>query len=247
MYYPYLNDDIDEKTKLLLIEPEGIEDEEQKLEYWYGVMKANSELEAIKGFGEDRSIIIRPTYMIGPADQSNRFIHWPIRLSKGGETMVPGKKDDPVQYADVRDVAEWMIRLAENRTTGTFNAVGPKDSQTMPDFIKNAQTAFEVDATFVAIDDYEFLKQNDVHTLVPWIPSEGNNYGSARINNKKGIDAGVTFREIKDTVKDTYDWWYSSALTDEKRAKYELDPNSILVREKSIIDNWKKFKSSAEK
>ncbi|MGB5667515.1 MAG: NAD-dependent epimerase/dehydratase family protein [Maribacter sp.] len=247
VYYPYLSDDIDEKTKLLLIEPEGIEDEEQKMEYWYGVMKANSELEAIKVFGEDRSIIIRPTYMIGPADQSDRFIHWPIRLSKGGETMVPGKKDDIVQYADVRDVAEWMIRLAENRTTGTFNAVGPKDSQTMGDFIKSAQKAFEVDSTFVAIDDYEFLKQNDVHTLVPWIPSEGNNYGSARINNKKGIDTGLTFREIKDTVKDTYDWWYSTALTDEKRAKYELNPNSILVREKSIIDNWKKFKSSAEK
>ncbi len=74
-------------------------------------MKANSELAAINAFGKNRAIVVRPTYMLGPADGTDRFIHWPVRLSRGGEVLVPGRADDPVQYADVRDVAEFMIRL----------------------------------------------------------------------------------------------------------------------------------------
>ena len=84
------------------------------MEYGYGVMKTNSEAEAKKAFGADRTIIVRPTYMMGPADRTDRFTYWPVRLGRGGEVMVPGKSLDPVQYIDVRDVASWMIRLIEN-------------------------------------------------------------------------------------------------------------------------------------
>ncbi len=70
----------------------------------------------------------------------------------------------------------------------------------------------------------------------------GNEYGGARINNQKAIENGLTFRNLKDTVKDTYQWWISDSLTDERRNKFELKPDSILLREKSIIENWKKLK-----
>ena len=73
--------------------------------------------------------------MMGPADRTDRFTYWPVRLNRGGEVMVPGKAQDPVQYIDVRDVAGWMIRLLENRTTGTFNAVGPASATGMHAFI----------------------------------------------------------------------------------------------------------------
>ncbi|MGB3173081.1 MAG: NAD-dependent epimerase/dehydratase family protein [Saprospiraceae bacterium] len=242
VYYPYLGKDIDEKTALVLKEPANIIDEEEQGEYSYGVMKANSELEAIKAFGPERAIIVRPTYMIGPADELDRFIHWPIRLAKGGEVMVPGKIDDPVQYIDVRDVAEWMIRLAENKTTGIFNAVGPKITQTMPEFVELAQQAFDVEHTLIRIDDYDFLKFHKVSYLIPWIPAEGNNYGSARINNQEAINAGLTCRAIKDSVKDIYEWWYSDALTDQRRAMYEQNPESVLMREKAIIQAWRDVK-----
>ena len=243
VYYPYLESNKDERTKLLLREPEDIEDEELKMDYWYGVMKANSEIETIKAFGQDRSIIIRPTYMMGPADKSDRFIYWPIRLSRGGEIMVPGKNNDPVQYIDVRDVAEWMIRLAEEKLTGTYNAVGPKNSQTMSEFIDNAKEVFDVESTLINIDNYKFLKENRVPYLIPWILPEGNNYGSARINNQKGVKNGLTFRGLRDSIKDTYQWWYSDSLTDERRNEFELKPDSILLREKSIIENWQNRKS----
>lgn len=239
VYYPYLGENFKEEDEVLLIEPEGITDEEEKIEYWYGVMKANSELEAIKQFGKDRSIIVRPTYMIGPADKSNRFIHWPIRLNKGGEVLVPGKKEDLVQYVDVRDVAHWMIRLIEEKKAGTYNAVGPQEQQTMYAFLEEAQTAFDVESSFVQIDDYDFLKERKISHIVPWIMPTGKNVGSAKVNNEKAIANGLSFTPLKQTVADTYQWWTSDAISQEQRDKVELDAESVLVREKAIIEEWR--------
>ena len=236
VYYPYTGDNINEDTEVLLEEPQGIQDEDEKIEYWYGVMKSKSELETLKAFGKDRSIIVRPTYMVGPADKTDRFIYWPVRLAKGGEIMVPGKTEDPVQYIDVRDVAEWMIRLAEEKITGTFNAVGPENSQTMLEFVTEAKKTFDTQSTFVQVDDYEFLKANNVPYLVPWIMPEGKNYGTARINNEKAVKNGLTFRPLKKTIRDIYDWWLS--LPEERRLAYEEKPDSVMVRERDILDKW---------
>lgn len=242
VYYPYLGDHIDENTELLLEEPKGIVDEDLKMEYWYGVMKSNSEIAALNAFGSERSIIVRPTYMMGPGDKSDRFIHWPVRLPKGGEILVPGRRNDPVQYIDVRDVAQWMIRLAEKQHTGTFNAVGPKLSQTMHEFITKAIQVFDVESSIVNVDDYEFLKKHSIPYLVPWIPAEGNNYGSARVDNQKALAAGLTLRSLSHSIRDTHDWWYSDALTDDRRSEFEGKEDSVFRREAEIIKEWKIYK-----
>jgi 2'-hydroxyisoflavone reductase len=242
VYYPYLGDDITEETKTLTKEPTTLEDENEKLEYRYGVMKTNSEKAAIKAFGADRTIIARPTYMFGPGDKTNRFIHWPVRLAKGGEILVPGKKDDLVQYADVRDVAEFMIRLAENKIIGKFNIVGPTAQQTMHDFVNEAKSAFDTNTTLTTIDDYEFLKKNGILYLVPWIPPVGKNYGSSKVANKKAIAAGLTFRDLKTSVIEMYDWWNSNSITQEQRDSFEEDPKSVLIKEQEVLKKWKELK-----
>lgn len=242
VYFPYKTDDIKETKEVLLKEPENIEDENLKMEYWYGVMKANSEEETIKAFGKERSIIVRPTYMFGPGDKTDRFMHWPIRLAKGGEILVPGKIDDPVQYIDVRDVAEFMIHLAEQKLVGTYNAVGPSEKETMLDFVTKTKNTFDVESILVQVDDYDFLKKHKVYYLVPWIPIDEYNYGSARISNTFAVKNGLTFRDTKNSIKETHDWWYSDNLTDERRAKFEQKADSVLVREKEIIKAWKALK-----
>ena len=239
VYYPYLGDNITEETVTLTKEPETLENENEKLEYWYGVMKTNSENAAIKAFGKDRTIIARPTYMFGPGDKTNRFIHWPVRLAKGGDVLVPGKKEDLVQYADVRDVAEFMIRLAENKSTGKFNIAGPLEQQTMFHFVNEAKDTFNVDTNLVAIDDYDFLEKNGVYYLVPWIPPIGKNYGSSRTANKKAIAAGLTFRDLKTSIQEMHDWWYSDAITQEQRDKFEKNPKGVLMNEQEILTKWK--------
>jgi 2'-hydroxyisoflavone reductase len=237
VYYPYKGNDIDENTPLVLGMPEGLT-EDQEYEQDYGIMKGNSELEAIKAFGKERAIIIRPTYMVGPGDKTNRFVHWPLRLAKGGNILVPGKKEDRVQYVDVRDVAEWYIRLAENKQHGTYNAVGPKETQTLSQFVNEASKTFDVESSLTFIDDYEFLKSNGIFYAIPWVMPEGDHYGSARIAHQSAMNAGLTYRDLNDTVRDTYDWWNSDAVDPERKQQYIDDPNSLLVNEEALLESW---------
>jgi 2'-hydroxyisoflavone reductase len=240
VYFPYMTKDIKETKKVLFKMPDNITDDILKMEYEYGVMKANSEQEAKNAFGNENTIIVRPTYMFGPGDKTDRFMHWPVRLAKAGEILVPGKTEDPVQYIDVRDVAEFMIRLAEEKKAGTYNAVGPSEKETMMEFVTKTQDTFGVKSTLVQIDDYDFLTKNNIFYLVPWIILDKYNYGSARVSNAFSIKNGLTFRNTKTSIKETHNWWYSDNLTDERRAKFEQNEKSILVREKELIAKWRR-------
>ena len=242
VFYPYLNGNLTEETEVALAVPEGLT-ENEKYEMDYGVMKANSELAAINTFGKERTVVIRPTYMLGPADRTDRFIHWPVRLANGGQHLVPGKAEDLVQYIDVRDIAEWFIRLAENKSHGIYNGVGPNEGQTMQQFIKEAAKAFDTTSSFVMVDDYEFLNKNGIYYSIPWVMPDEKHYGSARVSNKKSIAAGLTYRPLSETVKDTYNWWNSDKVDIERKAKFNENLEVMLVNEKKMIAQWLKRKS----
>lgn len=238
VYYPYLGKDIKEDTKPVLKVPEGIT-KVQFGEYDYGVMKANSEIEVLNGFGRNRSIIVRPTYIIGPGDLTDRFTYWPERLARGGEVMLPGKVNDPVQYIDVRDVANWMIRLAEDRKAGTYNAVGPASATGMHAFVYGAHAAFNSEVNFVLIPDYDFLTKHDILDAIPWIMPVGDNVGSALVNNKFSIANGLTFTPLAESVRDIHAWWNSDAVTEAKRTNMISGANALMSKEKKIIADWK--------
>src|SRR5262245_26544991 len=125
VYFPYNTPDIKEDVAPLLVDPDGTTAS-------YGVRKALSEIENTKVFG-DRAINVRPNFIVGPGDESDRFLYWPARYAKGGEILVPGSADDHVQFADVRDLATFMIRLIEEGRGGTFNIAGD-DTITMRKF-----------------------------------------------------------------------------------------------------------------
>jgi 2'-hydroxyisoflavone reductase len=238
VYYPYLGKDIVESTKPVLKVPDGIS-KVQLGEYEYGVMKANSEIEVLNGFGKDRSIIVRPTYMVGPGDFSDRFTYWPERLARGGEVMVPGKANDPVQYIDVRDVANWMIRLAEEKKAGTYNAVGPASATGMYAFVYGVHAAFNSPVNFVMIPDYDFLTKHNVLDAIPWIMPVGDNAGSALVSNKFAIANGLTYTPLAESVKDIHEWWNSDAVTEAQRTKLISGAGSLMSNEQKIIADWK--------
>lgn len=238
VYYPYLDSDIDERTELVLEVPGGL-DEEQALEYGYGVMKANSELAARSTFGDERSIVVRPTYIMGPGDHTDRFTYWPVRLSRGGEVLVPGRSADPVQYVDVRDVAGWMIRLIEDRVVGTFNVVGPSSATGMHAFVHGAHAAFSSPASFVMIPDYDFLTQHRVGFAIPWIMPIGNNAGSALASTRLAVQNGLTFTPLAESVRDIHEWWHSAAVAEDRRVNMVSGQRSLMAREAAIIAAWK--------
>ena len=236
VYYPYLEAGISEETQPRLELPADVAPGDDGA-FDYGIMKANSELAARAVFGDDRVIAVRPGYMMGPGDPTDRFTYWPVRLAMGGEVLVPGPRDQ-VQYIDIRDVASWMIRLVEQRAAGTWNAVGPVGTTRMLRFVHGAHAAFASEATFTPVDDADFLSERGVRFAVPWIMPAGNNYGSAMIDNRRAIENGLTFTPLARSVRDIHDWWSTDAVPEERKERMLSGERSMIEMERSILADW---------
>lgn len=238
VYYPFTGDDFSEARKLVTKIPENI-DEGERGTYAYGVMKATSEIATRKAFGTERSIIVRPTLIVGPGDRTDRFPYWLARLEKGGEVIIPGKSSEVVQYIDVRDLAEWMIRLCESKAAGTYNGSGPGFDMTTAAFVHGIHACFNSPVNFVQIDDLQFLQDNGVYGLQPWVIQLPKYAGMSKSENSKAIKAGLTFRSLSNTVEATKKWWYSEAVSQERRDNILTNERSFMRREKAIVEKWK--------
>jgi 2'-hydroxyisoflavone reductase len=202
----------------------------------YGPLKAVSETEARRQFGASTTII-RPGLIVGPGDETDRFTYWPVRLAKGGDVMAPGDGRDPVQFIDARDLAEWTIRAAERRTLGVFNATGPAKTLTMGEMLAGVSGAVGSSAKLVWVPE-SFLDANNVSAwsdMPVWVPGHGDTAGFARRDIRKAIAAGLTYRPLAITAKDTLDWFHSQPA--ERQAKLRSGLPS--VREETLLALWK--------
>jgi 2'-hydroxyisoflavone reductase len=186
-----------------------------------------SEKEAVIQYGEAATTIIRPGLIVGPGDETGRFTYWPARLARGGEILAPGDGSDPVQLIDVRDLAEWTVRMAEQRTTGVFNASGPARPITMRQMLAEIARGVQVDPTLVCAPA-PFLKANQVSAwrdMPVWIPGQGETFGFHRRDIHRAIDVGLTYRPLPLTAADTLVWFRT--LPSERQAKLRagLDPD----------------------
>jgi 2'-hydroxyisoflavone reductase len=200
VYLPYLTPNNAETDPVITVMPNPARPE-------YGVQKAQSEQVVREAFGEDRGQVVRPGYICGPGDTTDRFSYWPQRFAQGGEILVPGKKTDRSQLIDVRDLTHFMLKLVEERRGGTYNCTGPAQPMGFETFINEAHKALQPDAKLVWVDDYEFLRANRISYAIPWMIPEGNNAYHLGINNRKAVAAGLTFRSIAATVRDTLEDW----------------------------------------
>ncbi|KFN48249.1 NAD-dependent epimerase/dehydratase family protein [Arenimonas composti] len=199
----------------------------------YGPLKALSEAEARKQFGE-RTTIVRPGYIVGPRDDTDRFTYWPKRIAEGGEILVPGDGQDPVQIIDGRDLGEWMIRLAENGTTGTFNAVGPDYTLTTDAMVHGCHAVTGGPATFTHVP-FEFLANQEGADFPIWVPRAGTPFsGYGTVSNAKAIAAGLTFRPLATTVAELLEWY--RGLPAERQA--EVRAGISREKEAEILAAW---------
>lgn len=206
------------------------------IENLYGPLKALSEAEAWKQFGKSVTVV-RPGYIVGPRDETDRFTYWPLRVAAGGEVLVPGDGQDPIQLIDARDLAEWMVRLAENGTTGTFNAVGPDYALTMDEMVHGCHAVTGGKATFTHVP-VDFLEKNKVEIdggFPIWVPRTGTEFsGYGSVSNAKAIAAGLTFRPLATTVTDLLAWF--RALPAERQA--EVRAGIKREREAELLQAW---------
>ncbi len=202
------------------------------IENLYGPLKALSEAEAHKQFGKNVTIV-RPGYIVGPRDETDRFTYWPHRVAQGGEILVPGDGNDPIQIIDGRDLGEWMIRLAEAGTTGTFNACGPDYPLSMDAMLYGCQAVTGGGMTLTHVSPV-FLDEQQVGLPI-WVPSKDNPYaGYGAVSNERAIAAGLTFRPLATTVQDLLAWFHS--LPAERQA--ELGAGITREKEAELLKAW---------
>jgi 2'-hydroxyisoflavone reductase len=202
----------------------------------YGPMKALCEQYTAAAF-KDRVSIVRPGYIVGPLDQSDRFTYWPVRASKGGEMLAPGSPGDPIQVIDVRDLAAFMMRLVESRTHGTFNADSPPRALTMGQLVTasvNASPQAGTKAVWVSEDYLAAHWKPDDLDIPPWSPTKGDSAGASLTSTAAAQKAGLTCRPLEVTVRDTLAWFQTLPPERQARLRAGLDP----AREADTLKAW---------
>lgn len=229
VYYPYLQRGLDESAPVRYDA-----DDPKDGSATFGVAKAKCERQTLGVFGK-RAIIVRPTYIVGPGDTSDRFPYWPVRLARGGEVLAPGHRDDPVQFIDVRDLAEFMIHLLEERGSGTYNVAGPRSPLTASAFYEAARAALDAKVSYVYVDDYDFLSEHKIDEAIPWAMLKGNDYGMMSVNNARAVGAGLGFRPLATTLRDTLAWWPTVPEARRAKPRFTIAPET----EAKALADWK--------
>jgi 2'-hydroxyisoflavone reductase len=202
----------------------------------YGALKAACERAAETAM-PGRVLVIRPGLIVGPGDPTDRFTYWPVRLSEGGEVLAPGTGDDPIQVVDVRDLGNWMVEMAGRRATGIFNGVGPASRTSMRAMLDACQPASGARAALTWVP-WPFLEKEKVEPwgdMPVWIPAGGPESGMSQVSIARAVAAGLRFRPLAETARDTLTWW--NALPPERRTK----PRAGLSREreKQVLAAWR--------
>ncbi len=199
----------------------------------YGPLKALVEDEAHRHFA-GHCTVIRPGLIVGPGDETDRFSYWPLRVQRGGSVLTPPLAD-PVSFIDARDLAEWTVRMAEERRLGDFNAVGPDEAIPMGSFLNALRHALQSDAKWVPAT-HAFLEAEGVagwSDLPVWLPSEGDYAGFHQRSRASAVQAGLTFRSLETTAIDFLAWWETQGVA---RRSAPLRAGLSPERECSLLD-----------
>lgn len=233
-----LPEDRDEAEPLRLDEdaplaelPEDWDGSEEITGATYGAFKVMAENEAREAF-PGRATIVRPGLIVGPGDPTDRFTYWPVRIERGGEVLAPGSGRDAVQHIDVRDLAHFIVTLAENDVSGTFNATGPESRLSMAELLHGirAVTTGPIDFSWVPADFLEAQNVQPWSDLPVWIP--GSPILNVRID--RALAAGLDFRPLADTARDTLAWHAGRPV--DRRASFRAGLSA--EREAEVLGAW---------
>ena len=210
---------------------------EEITEESYGPLKVLCEREIEQGFGE-RALIIRPGFVVGPQDHTDRFTYWVRRMARGGEVLAPGDPRRLLQVIDARDLGAWMTSMLEDEQSGVYNANGP--ALPFEDILSTCEQVTGGDARVEWVSE-DFLSAEGVgeEELPLWVPSEGGRRGDLVADSSKATTAGLEYRLLTATVADTLKWDLERPSSE---AREGLDPD----RERELLERWSRAANQAE-
>ncbi|MFN2488531.1 MAG: NAD-dependent epimerase/dehydratase family protein [Actinomycetota bacterium] len=203
---------------------------EEVTEETYGPLKVASEQEALRAFS-GRYLIVRPGYIVGPHDPTDRFTFYVRRAASGGEMLAPGPPDAPLQVVDVRDVAAFMLERIELLDNDVYGVVGPGEPITMSVVLESARASSQADTepTWVSPDFLHTLGDDVYRWLPMWHPEHP---GAHAYDASKAIAAGLRHRTLVETVTDTLTW-------DAGRGRPELRAGLSPAKEAELLQAWR--------
>jgi 2'-hydroxyisoflavone reductase len=196
----------------------------------YGGLKVLCERVALERFGP-RSVVVRPTYVVGPDDSSWRFPWWVARIARGGAVLAPGPAEAPSQVIDVRDMAVWMVRLLERGESGAFHAVGPSSTFTWGEQLETIASTVAPEGTTLHWVDAPFLLEAALDdTALPLWPGADPDVLMMTADPAAALATGLTIRPLAETVRDTLAWTHTVVQPTE--------PGIAAADEAALLDTW---------
>jgi 2'-hydroxyisoflavone reductase len=170
----------------------------------YGALKAECERLVEAAYG-DQALVVRPGLIVGPHDPTDRFTYWPRRIAAGGRVLAPAPRDAAVQFIDVLDLGAWIVRATEAGLAGAYNATGePTTFERLLDECARV-TASGAEIVWVAGERLVEAGVGEWMELPLWIVAP-EFAGMQRADVSKAVAAGLTFRPLAETIRDTLEW-----------------------------------------
>jgi 2'-hydroxyisoflavone reductase len=199
---------------------------EQVTNETYGALKVECEKVVSKSFRD--ALIVRPGFIVGSEDYTDRFPYWVYRTAQSGDMLVP-PLDAPMQFIDAKDLARWTIKATEEKLTGVYNATSQPDTMTFGSVLETIKKVTKAATNFVAVDD-AFAQQHEIPFPL-FAPKSDENW--ERVSVAKAVKAGLAFRGLEQTVQDTLA--YVRALPQD----YQWKAGLTEAREKEVLQLWK--------
>jgi 2'-hydroxyisoflavone reductase len=167
----------------------------------YGALKVACERTAIDHFGLS-TLVLRPTYVIGPWDRSGRFTYWVQRLMRGGEVLCPGYPDRAIQTIDARDHAAFALHGVESGVSGVFHTT----SQYMPfgELLERIAAEVAPPGTKLTWVGPEFLLEaGETGESIPlWYAGNDDDAAINTADSAAALRAGMTLRPLAESIRD---------------------------------------------
>ena len=209
-------------------------------EHTYGGLKVLCERAAVDAFGVRSTLLIRPTYVVGPDDYTWRFPYWVQRLAEGGDVLAPGPETDPIQVIDARDMGDWVVRLLEEGVSGPFSAASPPPPFTWLELVSTIAAAVSPSGTSITWVDEQFLldEGEDGASLPMWSGGDAARMVLAA-DPSAAYASGLRPRPLEQTIRDTLDWAQAQGLAAGGSSRAGSPRALSREREAELLARWR--------